>query len=114
PHRVPLPVTDATRYAWSSALRGRLAAPLFGHGNRFTAGLQYAGTQQNDANLVNVLGNRGAKTKDQINQATNLGVYAEDQFDVTHAFTVVLGGRGQYSIRAVRDRFTMREDQKSV
>jgi iron complex outermembrane receptor protein len=110
-HPLPFAVIDDTTYAWSSELRWTLAAPLFGHGNRFTAGLQYAGTQQNDANLVNVLGNRGAKTKDQINQATNLGVYAEDQFDVTHAFTVVLGGRGQYSIRAVRDRFTMRDGQ---
>jgi iron complex outermembrane recepter protein len=108
-HPLAFAVIDDTTYSWSSELRWTLAAPLFGHGNRLTAGLQYAGTQQIDANFANVLGNRGAKTKDQINQATNLGVYAEDQFDVTPAFTVVLGGRGQYSIRAVRDRFTMRD-----
>ena len=108
-HPLPFAVIDDTTYAWSSELRWTLAAPLFGHGNRLIAGLQYAGTQQNDANFVNVVGNRGAKTKDQINQATNLGIYAEDQFDVTPAFTVVMGGRTQYSIRAVRDRFTMRD-----
>src|SRR4030095_15252525 len=110
-HPLPFAVIDDTTYAWSSELRWTLAAPLFGHGNRFTAGLQYAGTQQNDANFVNVLGNRGAKTKDQINQATNLGASAEHQFAATPAFAVVLGGRGQYSIRAVRDRFTMRDGQ---
>ena len=108
-HPLPFAVIDDTTYAWSSELRWTLAAPLFGHGNRVIAGLQYAGTQQNEANFVNVIGKRGAKTKDQINQATNLGVYAEDQFDVTPAFTVVLSGGGQYSLRAVRDRFTMRD-----
>jgi iron complex outermembrane recepter protein len=108
-HPLPFAIIDDTTYSWSSELRWTLAAPLFGHGNRLTAGFQYAGTQQIDTNFANVLGNRGAKTKNQINQATNLGVYAEDQFDVTPAFTVVLGGRAQYSIRAVRDRFTMRD-----
>ena len=52
-------------YAWSTELRWILAAPLFGNANRLTVGLQYAGTQQIDVNFVNVLGNRGAKTKDQ-------------------------------------------------
>jgi iron complex outermembrane receptor protein len=104
-HPLPFAVIDDKTYAWSTELRWILAAPLFGRGNRLTAGLQYAGTRQTDVNFANVLGNRGAKTKDQINEATNLGAYVEDQLDVTPAFTVVLGGRGQYSIRTVRDRF---------
>jgi iron complex outermembrane recepter protein len=106
-HPLPFAVIDDTTYAWSTELRWILAAPLFGHGNRLTAGFQYAGTNQIDTNFVNVMGNRGAKTKDQLNLATNLGLYVDDQFDVTPAFTVVLGGRGQYAIRTVRDRFTM-------
>jgi iron complex outermembrane recepter protein len=105
-HPLAFAIIDNTTYAWSTELRWTLAAPLFGLGNRLTAGFQYAGTQMIDTNFANVLGNRGAKTKDQINQATNLGVYVEDQLDLAPAFTVVLGARGQYSIRAVRDRFT--------
>jgi iron complex outermembrane receptor protein len=105
-HPLSFAIIDDNTYAWSTEVRWILAASLFGHGNRLTVGLQYAGTQQTDVNFATVLGNRGAKTKNQINQATNFGLYAEDQFDVTPAFTVVLGGRGQYSIRAVRDRFT--------
>jgi iron complex outermembrane recepter protein len=106
-HPLAFAIIDNTTYAWSTELRWTLAAPLFGHGNRLTAGLQYAGTQQIDTNFENVLGNRGAKTKDQINQATNVGLYAENQFDVMPAFTVSLGGRAQYAVRTVRDRFTM-------
>ena len=105
-HPLAFAIIDNTTYAWSTELRWTLAAPLFGLGNRLTAGFQYAGTQMIDTNFANMLGNRDAKTKDQINQATNLGVYVEDQLDLTPAFTVVLGARGQYSIRAVRDRFT--------
>ena len=74
-----------------------------------TVGVQYAGTQQIDVNFANVLGNRGAKTKEQLNLATNIGLYAEEQHDLTPGFTVMLGGRGQYATRAVRDRFTMRD-----
>jgi iron complex outermembrane recepter protein len=113
-HPLPFAIIDDTTYSWSSELRWTWAAPLFGHGNRLIAGFQYAGTQQIDTNFANVLGNRGAKTKNQVNLATNLGVYAEDQFDVTPAFTVVLGGRVQYSIRTVRDRFTMRDGPGDV
>ncbi|HZV95785.1 MAG TPA: TonB-dependent receptor [Candidatus Nitrosocosmicus sp.] len=108
-HPLSFAIIDDTTYAWSTELRWILAAPLFGHANRLTVGLQYAGTRQIDVNFNNVLGNRGAKTKDQINEATNIGLYAEEQHDFTPGFTVVLGGRGQYATRAVRDRFTMRD-----
>src|SRR6202022_2548297 len=82
-----------------------LTAPLFSHGNRFTIGLQYFSTRQIDANLQNPNGHRGALTKDQINMSTNVGAYAEEQFDVTPDFTAVVGGRAQYAVREVRDRF---------
>ncbi len=34
-------------------------------------------------NFANVQGNRGARTKDQINEAANAGIYAENQLDAT-------------------------------
>ena len=61
-----------------------------------------AATQQTAANFATVLGNRGAKTKNQINEATNLGLYVEEQHDLTPGFTVVLGGRGQRAVRVDR------------
>ena len=104
-HPLSFAVIDQTTYNWGTELRYIVSAPLFGHGNRFTAGLQYFSTRQIDANLQNNNGHRGALIKDQINIATNVGAYAEEQFDITPTFTAVLGGRAQYAVREVRDRF---------
>jgi iron complex outermembrane recepter protein len=83
---------------------------LLGYRNRFTIGAQYFGTRQADLNFANLRGNRGAKTKDQINEAVNAGIYAENQIDATDTFTVVVGGRGQYAHRRVHDRFQTESD----
>ena len=109
-HPLSFAVIDDTTYSWSTELRWILSAPLFGHANRLTAGVQYFGTRQIDVNFQNVLGNRGAETKNQFNIATNVGLYAEEQFDVTPAVTLVLGARGQYAVRTVRDRFLTETD----
>jgi iron complex outermembrane recepter protein len=105
-HPLSFAVIDDTTWSYSTELRWLMAAPLFGHGNRVTAGLQYFGTRQIDVNFTNVFGVAPAKTKNQINTADSIGVYVEEQFDVTPTVTAIVGGRGQYSIRAVRDRMT--------
>src|ERR671922_104071 len=104
-HPLAFAVIDDTTYAYSTELRWINAAPLFDHGNRATVGLQYFGTRQIDVNLTNVAGAPAVITKNQINIANTLGLYGEDQFDVTPNVTAVLGGRLQYSTREVRDRF---------
>src|SRR5919108_2951608 len=104
-HPLAFAVIDDTTYAYSTELRWINAAPLFDHGNRLTVGLQYFGTQQIDVNLTNVAGAPAVTTKNQFNIANTVGLYAEDQLDVTPTVTAVLGGRLQYSIREVRDRF---------
>jgi iron complex outermembrane receptor protein len=104
-HPLSFAVIDDTTYSYSTELRWIQAAPLFDHGNRFTAGIQFFGTRQNDANLSNTAGAPAVLTKNQVNIATTLGAYAENQFDVTPAFTVLLGGRVQYTLDSVRDRF---------
>ena len=104
-HPLSFAVIDDTTYAYSTELRYILAAPLFGHANRLTAGVQYFGTRQIDVQLSNVAGLPPAEMRNQFQTAYTVGVYVEEQFDVTPAFTVVVGGRGQYSAREVRDRF---------
>ena len=104
-HPLSFAVIDDTTYSWSSELRWILSAPLAGHGNRLTVGLQYFGTRQNDAQFVNDLGRRGAQTVDRINSAGNYAAYAEEQFDVNPGLTLVAGARAQYAVRSVRDRF---------
>jgi iron complex outermembrane receptor protein len=104
-HPLSFAVIDDTTYSYSTELRWINAAPLFDHGNRLTVGLQYFGTRQIDANFTNVAGAPAVLTKNQFNIANTVGLYAENQLDVTPAFTAIVGGRGQYSTREVRDRF---------
>jgi iron complex outermembrane receptor protein len=104
-HPLSFAVIDQTTYNWGTELRYAVTAPLFSHGNRFIAGLQYFSTRQNDVQFQNLNGHRGAETHDQINISTNVGAYAEDQFDIVPTFTAVLGGRLQYAVRQVRDEF---------
>ena len=110
-HPLSFAVIDQTTYDWGAELRYIQTAPLFGLASRFTAGLQYLSTNQIDTNLANILGRRGAKTKNQLNQSTNVGLYAEEQLDVTPALTLVLGAREQWAYRAVRDRFLANGNQ---
>jgi iron complex outermembrane recepter protein len=103
-HPLSFAVIAQTTYNWGTELRYILTAPLFDHGNRLTAGIQYSSTRQNNLNLANNNGHRGALTKNQINVSTNVGGYAEEQFDLTKALTAVAGGRANYSLRAVDTR----------
>ena len=110
-HPLAFAVIDNVDNNWSTELRYLVTAPLFNYGNRFTLGLQYAGTRQIDFNFANIGGGkRGAKTKNQLNKATNVGLYFDEQFDVTPAFTLVGGGRLQYSRREVDDHFLANGD----
>ena len=104
-HPLSFAVIDDTTYSYSTELRWIRSAPLFEHANRTTVGLQFFGTRQIDAQFQNDAGQLPNMMKNQFNIADTVGLYGENQFDVTRAFTLVLGGRAQYSIREVRDRF---------
>ena len=86
-------VIDNVDNNWSTELRYLIDASLFDHGNRFTMGLQYAVTRQIDYNFENNGGQRGARIKNQINNATNVGVYFQNQFELIPTFSLVAGGR---------------------
>ena len=91
---------------WGTEVRYIQTAPLFDYGNRFTLGFQYAGTRELDLNFANAgSGRHGAKTKDQFNNATNVGVYLENQFDLSPTLSLVGGGRLQYARRSVDDQY---------
>jgi len=109
-HPLSFAIIDDITNNWGAEMRYIDSMPLLGFPSRFTIGTQYFGTRQADLNFANIQGNRGAKTRDQINEATNVGIYAEEQLDATETFTGVLGARGQYAHRAVRDRFQTEPD----
>ncbi len=78
-HPLSFAVINQNTYNWGSELRYLLTSPLFGYGNRFSVGLQYAPEQQLEQWFDNVGGNHGAKTRDQMNKATTIGLFSEDQ-----------------------------------
>src|SRR5262245_33973080 len=111
-HPLAFAVIDQTTYSWSTELRYLRAATLFDRPSRFTAGLQYFGTRQNDDQYQN-LGDaqRGFQTLDNVNKVYTVGGYAEHQLDLTPAFTLVLGGRLQYTRDSVRSRLPSNDNQ---
>jgi iron complex outermembrane receptor protein len=104
-HPLSFAVINQNTYDWGSELRYLLTSPLFGFSNRFNVGLQYGQTRQLEQWFDNVRGNHGAKTRDQMNKATNIGLYAEEQFSATEKLELVVGGRLQYVRRAIDDAF---------
>jgi len=110
-HPLSFAIIDQTTYNWSQELRYINSNALAGYRNLFTAGFQYFGTQQNNAQQQN-LGNAvaGALLVNQIDQSYNYGLYGENVFNVTPTLSVVTGGRLQYSYRAVRDRLMSDSD----
>ncbi len=104
-HPLSFAVINQNRYNWGSELRYLLTAPLLGFTNRLTVGLQYAQTRQLEQRFENVGGNHGDKIRDQMQKATSIGLYGEEQFNVTERLALVLGGRLQYARRAIDDAF---------
>jgi iron complex outermembrane recepter protein len=104
-HPLSFAIIDQETDNWGAELRYLQTSPLLGHGNRLTVGVQFAGTWQSDRNFANVRGERGALTKDQRNEAINVGAYLEEQFDLARTLTLVLGGRVDYAWRSVSDDF---------
>ncbi len=113
-HPLAFAVIDQTTYAYSTELRYLLGAPLFGRGNRFTAGFQFFGTRQNDAQFQNVNGDHGAMIKNQVNITNTYGMYAENQHDIVPTVSLVAGGRLQVTYDAVRDRFLSNGNQSDT
>jgi iron complex outermembrane receptor protein len=113
-HPLSFAIIDDTTYSYGTELRYVLSVPLGSLANRLTAGFQFFGTRQIDVNFANNRGNRGAKTKDQLNIANNVAAYVEDQLDLTAAFTAVAGGRVNYATREVRDRFEANGNQSDA
>ncbi|MEQ1844749.1 MAG: TonB-dependent receptor, partial [Nitrospira sp.] len=72
---------------------------LFGLNHSFVAGFQPRYGNQHQTRFVNINGNIGAMTQNYFARTTYFGAYAEDSLDATKDFTIVIGGRWDYSGR---------------
>lgn len=80
-------------------IRYRNANRLFGRENVFVVGVQPRYGDQHQTRFVNINGSIGAMTQNAFLRTLYFGAYAEDQFDATERFTLVVGGRWDYSSR---------------
>ncbi|ULA60085.1 MAG: hypothetical protein LZF60_210001 [Nitrospira sp.] len=72
---------------------------LFGKNNSFVMGFQPRYGDQRQDRYVNINGSIGAMTNSFRAKSTYFGAYAEDAFDATKDFTIVVGGRWDYTGR---------------
>jgi iron complex outermembrane receptor protein len=72
---------------------------FFGMNNLLVIGHQPRYGDQHQRRFVNRNGALGAETQNAFLRTTYFGTYAEDQLDLTERFTVVVGGRWDYSNR---------------
>ncbi|MCS6264878.1 MAG: TonB-dependent receptor [Nitrospira sp.] len=72
---------------------------LFGKNNSFVMGFQPRYGDQRQDRYVNINGSIGALTNSFRAKSTYFGAYAEDAFDATKDFTIVVGGRWDYTTR---------------
>lgn len=72
---------------------------LFGHANTLVIGQQARYANQHQTRFVNISGNIGAMTWNAYMRTTYFGTYAENAFDATEKFTLVVGGRWDNSGR---------------
>ena len=98
---LPFAIVEGSTYAWNGEARYLNHARLFNHRNYLTAGIQYGGTMWRDLNYANEKGQTGAMLRNQWDRALALGLYAEDDFDVTRKLSLVMGGRLDYARRSV-------------
>ena len=96
---------------FGAEIRYENTAPLFGLDNRLTIGAQPATLGMNNRQYVNVAGTHGALTKDQKDQVTAFGLYAENVLAFTPRVSAVIGARYERSTRKSTDYFKSNGDQ---
>jgi iron complex outermembrane receptor protein len=84
---------------------------LGGYGNRIVIGATPSWNRVSDDRFVNVAGTKGARTGASDQRSSNLTAFAEDQFDVTQAITLVAGLQWTDSRRRYEDLFLSNGDQ---
>jgi iron complex outermembrane receptor protein len=102
-HPLPFAIIDNETGNATAELRYVGVDPLFGRGNRLSAGVQGAYMFQPQVFWQNLAGEQGAKTLETHNQAGNLFVYAEDEWHICESLALVLGARTQVAWRSVDD-----------
>jgi iron complex outermembrane receptor protein len=98
-------VIDQYSNDYAGMVRFTSAAPLAGFQNRFTVGVNGALGLTNDMRYANVGGQKGNLIADADLTATNLDLYAEDQFHVVSDVAIIAGVQATWSTRKYEEVF---------
>jgi iron complex outermembrane receptor protein len=103
-HPIFLVIDQDTRN-YGGEIRYALSSTLFGRPNRLVAGFVPFFGNAEERDYVNAEGTRGPLADAFATTAGNLGLYVEDQFDLSPAVTLVIGTGAQRATRSYEDRF---------
>lgn len=103
-------VLDVVSDDYGLDLRYVSEAPWWGRRNLLTVGFSPALTEQTDDRYVNVGGNRGARTAQSDQTASNLDLYVENQHYVGERDVLVLGAQATRAARKYEDKFLSNGD----
>ena len=93
-----LPFDNGGQVAFDRLLGG-LGAQYLRHGelagrpNRFTVGADFEFQRDDRRNYVNAAGRRGARTLDQLEKVSSLGLFAENELALAERWTLTVAGR---------------------
>lgn len=100
-------VIDQYSNDFAGTVRFTTTAPLAGFTNRFTIGVDGAIGLVNDKRFTNVGGQKGALLADAELTATNLSLYAEDQFHVVPDVALIVGLQAVQATREYEEEFNL-------
>lgn len=103
-------VLDIVSDDYGLDLRFVTESALFGQRNLLTVGLVSALTDQTDDRFVNLGGNRGARTAQSDQTASNFDLYFENQLYLTERDAVVVGAQATHASRKYEDKFLSNGD----
>ena len=98
-------ILDQDSRNYGAEIRYRLESTLFGRPNRLVAGFVPFFGNAEERDYVNDAGSRGPLADAFGTTAGNLGLYVEDQLDLSAALTAILGARAERATRSYEDRF---------
>ena len=104
-------VISQVSHDWGAEVRYENTASLGARTNRLTVGFQPAMLTMQNRQYVNVRGQHGAATRDEVDHVATNALYAEDAIGVGPRLTFTLGGRVDRTTRRVEDRFLSNGDQ---
>lgn len=103
-------VLDIVSDDYGLDLRFVSESTLFGRRNLLTIGFSPALTEQTDDRFANVGGNRGARTAQSDQTATNFDLYFEDQLYVGERDALIVGAQASRATRKYEDLFLTNGD----